>query len=55
VSFIPLTSFHLLYSFDLISLRFLLCDDLEGSLEVMEKAETGQCLVDIDWIHGTPP
>jgi len=55
VSFIVFTSFHPLYSFNLISLRTLPGDDPEGALEVVQNAETGQGLVDIDWIHGTPP
>jgi len=55
VSFIVFTSFHPLYSFNLISLRTLPGDNLEGALEVVQNAETGQGLVDIDWIHGTPP
>jgi hypothetical protein len=55
VSFIVFTSFHPPCSFNLISLRTLPGDNPEGPLEVVEKAETGQGLVDIDWIHGTPP
>jgi len=55
VSFIVFTSFHPLYSFNLISLRTLPGDDPEGALEVIQNAETGQGLMDTDWIHGTPP
>jgi len=55
VSFIDFTSFHSLYSLDLISLCILPGDDPEGTLEVKQYAETGQGLADIDWIHGTPP
>jgi hypothetical protein len=55
VSFIVFTSFHPLYSFNLISLRTLPGDDPEGALEVVQNAETGQGLAYIDWIHGTPP
>jgi hypothetical protein len=55
VSFIDFTSFHPLHSFNLISLRFLPGDDPEGALEVIQKAETGQDLIKIDSLHGTPP
>jgi len=55
VSFIDFTSFHLNYSFDLISLCTSTGDKLEGALEVVQNAETDQGLVDIGWIHGTPP
>jgi len=55
VSFIVFTSFHPLYSFNLISLCTLPGDDPEGAIEVIQNAETGQGLVDIGWIHGTPP
>jgi hypothetical protein len=55
VSFIVFTSFHPPCSFNLISLRTLPGDDPEGAFEVVQNAETGQGLVDIGWIHGTPP
>jgi len=55
VSFIVFTSFHPLYSFNLISLRTLPGDDPEGVLEVVQNAETGQGLMHVDRIHETPP
>jgi len=55
VSFIDFTSFHLIYSFDLISLYILPGDDPEGALEIREETKTSQELVEIRGIHGTPP
>jgi len=55
VSFIDFTSFRLIHSFNLISLCNLPDDDPEGALEVVQNAETGQVVVDVDGIHGTPP
>jgi len=55
VSFIAFTSFHPIHSFNLISLYALPGDDPEGALEVAQNAEAGQVMVDIGWIHGTPP
>jgi hypothetical protein len=55
VSFIAFTSFRPIHSFNLISLCNLPGDDPEGALEVEQNAETGQVVVDVDGIHGTPP
>jgi len=55
VSFIDFTSFHLIYSFDLISLYILPGDDPEGALEIREETKTSQELVEIRGIHRTPP
>jgi hypothetical protein len=55
VSFIAFTSFRPIHSFNLIHLRTLLDDDPEGTLEVVEKAQTGQDLVKINSLHRAPP
>jgi len=55
VSFIVFTSFRPIHSFNLISLCNLPRDDPEGALEVEQNAETGQVVVDVGRIHGTPP
>jgi len=45
VSFIVFTSFHLSYSFDLISLYILPGDDPVGALEIRKETKTCQELV----------